>query len=364
MRSRSAEDFTRQLYDGLPFRGGIPEGGEHSRFSQFSLAHALHRVKAHGMAVPHRDRTGLVKKQGIDVTGQFHSLTALRQHVGGEGAVHAGQPDGGQQRADGGRDKAHEERDQRRDGQLDIKVEPHRIQRPGHKQEGEGQPGEGNGQRAFVGGLLAHGAFDQRDHAVKEGIAGRGSDADGDRVGQYAGAAGNAGTVAAGLADHGRGFAGDGGFIHAGRAFHHFAVGGDKFPSADNHEVALLEHVGHDLNGLSVHKLLGDGLGTGTLQGVGLRLAAGLRQRLGKIGEQHRSPQDDGHRQRIGHGRAAAQRIHHKGQGRQQRADFRHEHDGVTHHNLRVKHGEGPEKGDPDQFALKQGGAAARLAIP
>ena len=33
-------------------------------------------------------------------------------------------------------------------------------------------PGEGNGQRAFVGGLLAHGAFDQRDHAVKEGIAG------------------------------------------------------------------------------------------------------------------------------------------------------------------------------------------------
>ena len=244
MRSRRTENLARQLYDGFAFRGRIPEGGKHGRLGQFGFAHALYRVKTHGVAVPHRDRTGLVEKQGIDVAGQLHGLTALCQNIGGESAVHAGQTDGGQQGADGGRDKAHEERDQRRNGQFDIKVEPHRIQCPGYEQEGEGQPGESDGQRALIGGLLTHSPFNQRDHAVKEGVAGRGGDADGDRVGEHAGTAGNAGAVAASLADHGCGFAGDGGFVHAGRTLHHFAVGGDIFSSVDNHEVALLEQVG------------------------------------------------------------------------------------------------------------------------
>ncbi len=88
------------------------------------------------------------------------------------------------------------------------------------------RPGQQDVERDFVRRLLPLGAFDQRDHAVEEGLAGIRGDADFDLVGEHARAAGDRRAVAAGFADHGRGFAGDRGLVHRGDAFDNFAVRG------------------------------------------------------------------------------------------------------------------------------------------
>jgi hypothetical protein len=94
----------------------------------------------------------------------------------------------------------------------DRAVPDRRRSSGGHdgEQEDQRQAGEQDVERDLVRRLLALGAFDQRDHAVEEGRAGRGRDAHLDPVGEHLRAAGDGRAVAAGLADDGRGFAGDG----------------------------------------------------------------------------------------------------------------------------------------------------------
>ena len=77
-------------------------------------------------------------------------------------------------------------------------------------------------------------------------------DADFDFVGQHARAAGDGAAVAAAFADDGRGFAGDGGFVHRGRAFDDFAVGGNDFAGAHDHDVAFAQVGGADFLDLAV----------------------------------------------------------------------------------------------------------------
>src|SRR5207253_3919164 len=137
------------------------------------------------------------------------------------------------------RNQADQQRDQNRDGDgrslpgnFDA-VEGERQQRHGGEQEDDGEPGEEDVERDLVGGFLPLGAFDHGDHAVEEGLARVDADADDEPVGEDFGAAGDAGSVAAALADDGRGFAGDGGFIDAGDAFDGFAVDGNVIAGLD-----------------------------------------------------------------------------------------------------------------------------------
>ena len=104
--------------------------------------------------------------------------------------------------------------------------------------------GQQDGERDLVRRLLPLGAFDQRDHAVEEGVAGRGGDAHLDPVGDHGRAAGDRRAVAAGFADHRRGFAGDGGFVDRGDALDHLAVRGIDVAGLDQHDIAGLQRRG------------------------------------------------------------------------------------------------------------------------
>ena len=107
-------------------------------------------------------------------------------------------------------------------------------------------------------------------------------------------AAGDAGAVAAGLADHRRRFAGDRGLIDRGDTLDHLAVGRDDVAGLDQDHVADLEAVArHQLE--IVRAVAASALGRrfrlGGAQRVGARLAAAFRHRLGEIGEIDREPQ-------------------------------------------------------------------------
>ena len=104
----------------------------------------------------------------------------------------------------------------------------------------------------------------KRDHAVEEGFAGVGGDADGDLVGEDAGATGYGAAVAAGFADDGGGFAGDGGLVDGGYAVDDFAVAGDHLAGDDADYVVGAELGAGDLfDGSGLGELVGGGFGLG-----------------------------------------------------------------------------------------------------
>ncbi len=74
---------------------------------------------------------------------------------------------------------------------LGVRVDRERLQARDRDEEDDREPGEQDRQRDLVRGLLALGAFDERDHPVEEGLAGLRGDAHDDLVGQHAGAAGH-----------------------------------------------------------------------------------------------------------------------------------------------------------------------------
>ena len=101
-------------------------------------------------------------------------------------------------------------------------------QRHGGQQEDDGERREQDVERDLVRRLLPLRALDQRDHAVEEGLARVGGDADDEPVGEHARAAGDGAAVAAALADHRRALAGDGALVDRGDALDHLAVAGDR----------------------------------------------------------------------------------------------------------------------------------------
>ena len=111
----------------------------------------------------------------------------------------------------------------------------------GREHEDDGQADQQDVERDLVRRLLPLGAFDQLDHAVEEGRAGRRGDAHLDPVGQHLRAAGHGRAVAAGLADDRRGLAGDRRLVDRGDALDHLAVGRDGVAGLDQDDVADLE---------------------------------------------------------------------------------------------------------------------------
>ncbi len=189
-------------------------------------------------------------------------------------------------------------------------------------------------QRDLVRRFLPLGAFDQPDHAVEEGRAGRRGDAHADPVGQHLGAAGHRRAVAAGLADDRRRFTGDRGFVDRGHAFDDFAVGRDHVAGFDQDNVADFQPGrGHELEILPVRAVEQFGLGLAALpaQGVGLRLAAAFGDGLGEVGEQHGEPQPQDDLKLEQDVSAARHQIADQNDRGQGGDDLEHEHHRVLH---------------------------------
>ena len=92
-----------------------------------------------------------------------------------------------------------------------------------------------------------------------------------------------------------------------------------------------------------------DGVGAHGAQGVGLRLAAALGQRLGEVGEDDGQPQPERDREReprrlvAAAQRRAAEDLDQPRHGRDHRADLDHEHHGVADLDARVELGQRSE---------------------
>ena len=211
----------------------------------------LHGDKQGRAAIAQRDRAGLVQEQRVDVAGDLDGLAALGDQVGGQGAVHAGDPDRRQQGPDRRRDQADQERDQGRDVERDVEVARHRVKRRRHDQEDDRERGQDDGQRDLVGGLLPRCPFDQGDHPVEEAFADARGHLDDDPVGKDPRSAGHARPVASGLADHRRALARDRRLVDRGHPFDDLAVGRNDLPGLDHHAVARLELGRGDLGRLA-----------------------------------------------------------------------------------------------------------------
>ena len=284
----------------------------------------------------------LSRSKRVDVAGGLHGFAAHGQHVVLHHAVHAGDADGGKQSADGGRDQADQQRNQDRDGRRAAAADSLngifgiRRQRDNGQQENQRQAGDQDVERDFVGRLLPHGAFHQRDHAVQERFAGIGGDADLDVVGEDLRAAGDGAAIAAGFANDRRALSGDHRFVDAGDAFDHFAVSGNQVARLAVDDVAGAQLRGrHHLELVVGQKLPRHGVGLGLAQGIGLSFAAGFRHGFGEIGEQHREPQPQRDLDAKQGAAGAAERILDDEYGRQSRSHFDHEHHRILCHQSR-----------------------------
>ena len=209
---------------------GVGSASEASAAARSSsvVVHAGQRDELARAAVAVRDRAGLVEQQRRDVARRLDRAARHREHVALHEAIHAGDADGREERADRRRDEADEQGDEHRDARRARRVGRDRVQREHDHHEDDREAREQDVQRDLVRRLLARRALDERDHAVDEGLAGLRRDAHHDPVGEHAGAAGDRGAVAAGLAhDRGR-LAGDGRLVHRGDALDDVAVAGDR----------------------------------------------------------------------------------------------------------------------------------------
>ena len=111
---------------------------------------------------------------------------------------------------------------------------------------------------------------------------------------EHARAAGDGAAVAAAFADDRRGLAGDGGFVHGGRAFDDFAVGGDDFRGAHDHDIAFAQRIGgHDFIRSPEFYWRWSRV-RACAKRLGLGLAAAFGDGFGEVGEQDGEPEPEG----------------------------------------------------------------------
>ena len=187
-------------------------------------------------------------------------------------------------------------------------------------------------------------ALDQRDHAIEEGRALRRRDAHLEPIRDDERAAGDGGTIAAGLSDHRRRLARDCRLVDRGHALDHLAVRGDEIAGLDQDHLTRSELAGvrrHDKTGLLVDDQLGLGLLSRLAQRRGLRLAAALGDSFGEIGEQHGDPQPDKDLEGEAEMVAALQPVANEDHGGECSNDLDHEHDRILHHQAWIELGKG-----------------------
>ncbi len=159
--------------------------------------------------MPERDRAGLVEEEDVDVAGGLDGASRRGDDVRLDHAVHPRDADRRQEAADRRGDQADEERDENGDrDRLSGAGGTHAEDREGkerdrRQEEDDRERGEQDVERDLVRRLLTLGAFDHRDHAIEEGLAGIGADPDDDPVREHACARDDGAAIAAGLADDG-----------------------------------------------------------------------------------------------------------------------------------------------------------------
>ena len=137
-------------------------------------------MNSSAMAVAEGDRAGLVEQQRVDVARGLDRPARLGDHVGADQPVHAGDADRREQAADGRRDQRHQQRDQdRRPGPCAPAVDRERLgaSRPTSRKMMV-MPTSRIVSAISFGVFWRSRALDQGDHAVEEGLAGLGGDAD------------------------------------------------------------------------------------------------------------------------------------------------------------------------------------------
>jgi hypothetical protein len=164
-------------------------------------------------AVAEGDRSGLVEQQRIDIAGRLDGPAGGGDYIEADQTIHPGNADRREQAADGGGDQGDQQSDEHDDGEFGVRVAGEAVKGHNRDEKDQGHAGEQDGKCQLVRCLLALRAFDERDHAVYEGGARRGSDADDQPIREDHRTAGHGGAVAARFTDDGRGFAGDGTFI-------------------------------------------------------------------------------------------------------------------------------------------------------
>ena len=157
----------------------IVRGGKVSRLNEFARARPRQWNELGCLPVAHGERAGLVEQQGMHVACGLHGLAGHGEDVEPEGAVDAGDADGGKKRTDRGRNERHEQRDQIGDVDACLQVDRNGRHGGDRNEEDQRQYGEQGRQGHLVRRLLPLGAFHEMDHAVEEAFARIGAGANG-----------------------------------------------------------------------------------------------------------------------------------------------------------------------------------------
>ncbi len=163
--------------DRAPLGRFVGKAGQLSGICQFAFVDSVDRYEFDRLPIAQSDGSGLVQKQRVYVAGSLHRLSAHGQNVVLHHAIHARDADRGEQSADGRRNQADQQGNENRNGRggaaadrLDCIFRIGR-QRRDRQQENQRQAGNQDIESDFIRRLLAHRAFDQRDHAVQERLA-------------------------------------------------------------------------------------------------------------------------------------------------------------------------------------------------
>ena len=154
-----------------PFGRLVGERSELGGIGHDALADAGRRTELRRLPVAKRNGARLVEEQRVDVTRGFDGSARHRENVVLNQAIHAGDANGGDQRADGGRDETHEERDENGNRNLRPGVVGKRLQRHDNEKKNERQDSQQDVEGDFVGSFLTLSTFDECDHPVEERLA-------------------------------------------------------------------------------------------------------------------------------------------------------------------------------------------------
>ena len=168
--------FLRQYDDRAAFRRLIRQRRELRRIGQLRFRNSRRRYKARRLAIAQRDGAGLVEQQSVDIACGFHGAARHGEHIMLHQAIHARNSNGREQPANRRRNQANQQRDQHEHGLRRAGVNCKWLERDHCQQKDDRQSGEQNIQRDLIRRLLSLGAFDQSNHAIKESLAGVGSD--------------------------------------------------------------------------------------------------------------------------------------------------------------------------------------------
>jgi hypothetical protein len=157
-------------------------------------------------------------------------------------------------------------------------------------------------------------------------------------VGKNSCAAGYGRTVAARLANDGRGFSGDGGFIDGRNPFRNFAIPRNELTGGDHYEVPGAElGPSYFFDGSVGSEPPRHGFGAGLAQCVCLRFSASFSHGLREIREENREPQPERDLNRKSHVAGVVMEIQKEIGGGHDGANLHDKHDGIFHQRARIE---------------------------